>query len=111
MQPAGDRISACGGYGGGSMTAPLPILARDGEATTLKVAVYRSGKSDKTLRRWIKRFGIGHQPASGGPYIVSLVGLEMVRHGDIEALEMLRSGDRSSPQVRRYLDFMGLPAD
>ena len=87
----------------------VPVLIRRDECLSIKRAAYHAGKNDRTIRRWIKRHGIGRQSADGGPYDVSLPALEMVMHGDMPALEMLREGRRSTPEVRRYLDFLGLP--
>lgn len=86
-----------------------PVLMRPDECLNIKRAAHHAGKNDRTIRRWIKQHGIGRQSANGGPYDVSLPALEMVMHGDLAALEMLRSGQRSAPAVRRYLDFLGLP--
>ncbi len=42
---------------------------------------------------------------------ISAPGLEMVIHGDFEALDKLRMGEREDPVVRRYFEWLGLPVD
>lgn len=91
-------------------TAPLPILMHRDEVICLKVAVYRTGRSDKTIRNWCKEFGIGVQPLPGAPLEISAPALEMVKHGDIATLELLREGKRDHPHVRRYFEHVGLPS-
>ena len=91
------------------MTAVQTVLMRRDECLDIKRAADHAGKCDRTIRRWIKQHGIGRQSVDGGPYDVSLPALEMVIHGDLKALEMLRTGRRSEPSVRRYLEFLGLP--
>ena len=86
-----------------------PVLMRRDEAIRIKQAAEYADKSDKTIRRWIKRYGIARQSVDGGPYDVSVLALEMAMHGDFAALELLRAGNRSAPEVRRYVEFLGLP--
>lgn len=88
---------------------PLPILMKGDEPAPLKSLV-RPGLSMSTLRRWCDQYGIARQPGGTGRVEVSRVALAMVEHGDLEALEVLRAGDRSHPAVRRYFDLLGLPA-
>ncbi|MEC5322758.1 hypothetical protein [Aurantimonas sp. A3-2-R12] len=90
------------------MTGAAPILMRPDECLNIKRAADHARKCDRTIRRWIKQHGIGRQSADGGPYDVSLPALEMVMHGDLDALELLRAGHRSLPEVRRYFEFLGL---
>ncbi|MBB3747444.1 hypothetical protein FHX10_007001 [Rhizobium sp. BK591] len=85
-----------------------PILMHRSDIITLKEAVHRTGKSDRTLRTWCKLFGISRQTNSGAPIEISAPALEMVMHGDVEALELLRSGNRHHPRVRRFFDHLGL---
>ncbi|WP_260690532.1 hypothetical protein [Rhizobium leguminosarum] len=89
--------------------SPWPILMRPDEIINLKSAIYHSGRDDKTLRKWCKEFGIGRQAKLGAPIEISAPALEMVIHGDVIALELLRNGNRSHPRVRRYFDHLGLP--
>jgi hypothetical protein len=86
----------------------MPILMKDGEAIPLAKAVHRLGRTDKTTREICKQYGISRQLRPGGPIEVSIPGLEMVKHGDIAALELLRQGKRDDPRVTRYMDFIGL---
>ncbi|MGO6898748.1 hypothetical protein ACCT15_35630 [Rhizobium ruizarguesonis] len=85
-----------------------PILMHRSDIITLKEAVHRTGKSDRTLRSWCKLFGISRQASSGAPIEISAPALEMVMHGDMEALELLRRGDRHHPRVRRFFEHLGL---
>lgn len=87
-----------------------PILMRKDEIINLKTAVYDTGRSEKTIRGWCKDFGIGVQPCPGAPLEISAPALEMVKHGDVAALELLRQGNRAHARVRRYFDHLGLPA-
>lgn len=84
------------------MTAD-PILSLPGETCPLKIAAHRAGKNERTIRRWCKQYGIGMQPSPGAPIEVNTIALEMVMHGDTDALELLRDGQRSHPRVIRYL--------
>lgn len=85
-----------------------PILMRRDEIINLKTAVHVTGRSEKTIRGWCRAFGIGVQPSAGAPLDISAPGLEMVKHGDFAALELLRSGKRDHPRVRRFFDHLGL---
>ena len=49
-----------------------PVLMRRDECLSIKRAADHAGTCDRTIRRWIKRYGIGRQSADGGPYDVSL---------------------------------------
>lgn len=91
------------------MTSRWPILMRADDIIALKTAVHRTGKSEKTIRGWCKTFGIGTQACAGGPLEISAPALEMVRHGDVVALELLREGKRDHPRVSRYFDHLGIP--
>lgn len=86
-----------------------PILMRRDEIINLKTAVHVTGRSEKTIRGWCKEFGIGVQASPGAPLEISAPALEMVRHGDVNALNLLRIGERLHWRVRRYFDHLGLP--
>lgn len=73
-----------------SKEAVLPVLMRPGEIITLKEAVYRTGKNEKTIRRWCKEDGIGRRSSPGAPWEISAVALEAKCYGDAEAIEELR---------------------
>lgn len=92
------------------MTTPWPILMKADDIIALKEAVFATGRSDKTIRHWCKKFGIGRQACAGGPLEISAPALEMVKHGDVAALELLREGKRTHPRVKRYFDHLGIPA-
>lgn len=98
------ELLACEGLG------LAPILMRRDEIINLKTAVHVSGRSEKTIRNWCKDFGIGVQPCPGAPLEISAPALEMVKHGDIAALELFREGKRAHHRVRRYFDHLGLPS-
>lgn len=85
-----------------------PFLMLDAEAAPLK-RLARAGRSEATLRRWGRKYGITRQSSPNAPLEFSVVALAMVEHGDYETLEKLRAGDRSDPMVRRYFDLLGLP--
>jgi hypothetical protein len=58
--------------------------------------------------KWCKEFGIGRQAKPGAPLDISAPALEMVIHGDVAALELLREGKRIHPRVKRYFDHLGI---
>ena len=87
-----------------------PILMRKDEIINLKTAVHVTGRSEKTIRSWCKEFCIGAQPFPGSPLEISAPALEMVRHGDFAALELLRQGRRDHPRVHRIFLHLGLLA-
>jgi hypothetical protein len=74
----------------------------------MKKAIEETGRSDKTLRVWCRDFGIGRQSSPNAPIEISHPALEMVMHGDLMALEMLRAGERTAPRVERYFRHLGL---
>lgn len=92
------------------MSGVVPVLMQPWDCIGIKAAALRARRDDKTIRRWFVRHGIGRRAGPRSPIEISAPALEMVLHGDMEALERLRVGDRSSPAVRRYLDFLGLAA-
>lgn len=87
-----------------------PLIIRREEAIRLKEAIKETGLSDSTLRRWNRRYAIGRQSAANAPIELSFPALAMLVHGDFEALERLRCGDRADERVRRYFDLCGVPA-
>jgi len=89
----------------------VPLLMRPHEIVGVKAAADFAGRSDKTIRRWIGSHGIARQSCANAPLDVHLPALLMVMHKDWPALEMLRAGRRSVPEVRRYFDFLGFDAD
>lgn len=87
---------------------PVPVLMRSGEVISLKEAVFRTGKSEKTVRRWCAADGIGRRSSPTASWEISALALEAKQYGDEEALADLRRGDFSSPRVRRYSELLGL---
>lgn len=81
------------------------------EVTSLKEAAFRSGKSVRTVAGWCRKYGIGRQSSDSAPFEISAPALEMVLHGDMAALELLRDGDRQHPRVKRYFDHLGMPLE
>ncbi len=90
------------------MSDAFPILMHRTDIINLKEAVARTGKSDRTLREWCHVYGIGRQSMRGAPLEISAPALEMVMHGDLEALELMRNGDRRHERVKRFFDHLGL---
>jgi len=86
-----------------------PILFDHAEAVEIKEAAHRVRRSEKTVRRWVSRYGIGRQAGDRAPIEVCVVALVMVEHGDFPSLELLRAGRRDAPEVQRYLNHLGLP--
>lgn len=88
------------------MTA-VAVFIRPDERIGIREACELAGKSDRTIRTWCKQYGIGRVPMSGGALVISRPALNMVLQDDPEALELLRSGDRSHPLVRRHFTETG----
>lgn len=89
--------------------ALAPVLMKRDEILNIARAADRAKRSTDTIRRWCRDFGIARQSAPGAPLEISALALEMVLHGDHEALEKLRAGERSAPEVKRYIDHLGIP--
>ncbi|WP_210209619.1 hypothetical protein [Aureimonas flava] len=87
----------------------LPVLMRPEEIIDLKEAVYRTGKNEKTIRRWCKEDGIGRRTSPGAPWEISAVALEAKRYGDVEALEELRVNSGRTANSARYRAMLGMP--
>ncbi|EAQ35751.1 hypothetical protein NB311A_05023 [Nitrobacter sp. Nb-311A] len=87
---------------------PAPILVENDDVIVLKNAVRLVARNERTIRRWCHRYGIARQAGPAAPLEISAPALVMVAHGDIVALELLRSGDREHPRVRRYFDHVGM---
>ena len=92
------------------MTKPLPVLMWPEEILTLQQAAFRAKRSERTIRRLSRDFGIGRRSATGGPLQISAPALEMVMSDDLPALELLREGRRDAPEVMRYLRSLQLVA-
>jgi len=86
---------------------PWPIIIKPDEEINLKAACHLTRKNEKTIRGWCKDYGIGGA-LPGAPLRISAPAVLMALHGDIAALELLRSGDRTHPRVRRWFDEVGV---
>jgi hypothetical protein len=93
-----------------SSNSPSPILLKADDITNVDKAAHSVGRSPKTIRRWFKQHSIGRQAAPNAVLQISLPAVHMAAAGDFDALELLRTGERHHPSVKRYLDFLGLPA-
>ncbi|MCV3734989.1 hypothetical protein OCK02_02140 [Rhizobium sp. TRM96647] len=87
---------------------PVPILMLPSEIMRIGDAAFYARRNEKTIRRWVRQYGIGRNTGRTAPIEVSRPALDMVLAGDYAALEMLRDGDRSSPEVARYFEMAGL---
>jgi hypothetical protein len=91
------------------MTDPLPpIICKPDDLINVKRAAAVTGLSEKTVRRYFKRYRLGRQVTGSSPLGISLPALQMVVHGDFDALERLRAGNRHHPSVARYFDMLGI---
>ena len=77
----------------------------------LSRAAEKTRKNERTIRRWCQRYGIGRQSGPNAPWEISAPALEMVVYNDMDALELLRGGERCAPQVRRYFDHLGISVE
>lgn len=94
----------------GERNCLLPILMRPDDIVLMKRAVDLTGKDERTLRNWNKRYRIGRQSSKSAPIEFSAPALVMILHGDAFALEELRKGNRIHPSVIRYFEFLGISA-
>ena len=88
---------------------PPCVPMEPGDEISVAQAAYRARISEKTVRRWAAKFGIGRCAEKGAPLWISAPALEMRKHGDVYALELLRSGYRSDPAVLYWLNKVGVP--
>lgn len=86
-----------------------PVLMKRDDVINLERAAFQAKRSTDTIRRWCRKHAIARQSCPNAPLEISAIGLEMVLHNDLEALELLRQGQRSHPDVQRYIDHLGLP--
>ena len=87
----------------------LLLIPRD-EVLTIPAAARYARRSEVQIRRWCKRYPISRQAGRNAPIEVSRLALEMVLHGDFEALEELVTNGREAPAVQRYVRALGLAA-
>lgn len=84
-----------------SRVLPVPMLPS--EIVRIETAMYFAQVSDKTIRLWAHKDGIGRQAEKHSPLQISLPALLMKTDGEMVTLERLRAGARSHPAVRMYL--------
>lgn len=85
-----------------SKVTPVPMLPS--EIVRIETAMFFAQVSDKTIRAWAAKDGIGRQASRHAPLQISLPALLMKADGDMDTLEVLRAGRRSNPIVAAYLD-------
>lgn len=85
-----------------------PVLMKPQDIIPMKTAIDVTGKADRTLRGWCREHGISRQSSASAPLEISRPALEMVMHGDMVALELLRAGERTAPRVARYFRHLGI---
>lgn len=81
---------------------PVPMLPS--EIVRIETAMFFAQVSDKTIRAWAAKDGIGRQASRHAPLQISLPALLMKADGDMQTLEAFRAGRRSNPIVAAYLD-------
>ncbi|QKC81524.1 hypothetical protein [Mesorhizobium sp. NZP2077] len=92
-----------------SVPKPKAVLMRRDEIFSVSQAAHYAKRTEKTIRGWVKNDGIGRQAKKGGPIEISRIALLMVLQNDEVALELLRNGERSHPDVLRYIREIGVP--
>lgn len=83
-----------------------PLIVRRDESIDVAEAMWLTGLSDKHVRRVFEKFKLGAKMGKNSPLRIHRIGLMMAHAGDFAALELLRSGDRDHPLVKRfYVEF------
>src|SRR4051794_30712098 len=85
----------------------VPFDAR--EALPLKAAAATANRSQSTIRGWCSLHAIGRRIPFNGPWLISVVALQMLLDGDRRALRAYLEGDRTSELVVRYYRRLGVP--
>ena len=85
----------------------MPILVRRYEEIDVKAAMTLTGWSDRTIRRAFNKYRLGAKADRNSPLRISEPALMMLKHGDHEALDLLRAGEREHPSVARYFRELG----
>jgi hypothetical protein len=85
---------------------PRPVPMWPGDVWNIKQAAHFAHCHPKTVRRWVKKHGIGRQAGRNARLEISQIALQMVLQGDMEALGILRSGDRNHPRVLFYIKWL-----
>jgi len=81
----------------------LPVPMLPSEIVRIETAMFYADVTDKTIRNWVKAYGIGRQAEDHAPLQISLPALLMKADGEMATLERLRAGDRRHPSVEFYL--------
>lgn len=92
-----------------SVPKPKAVLMRRDDICDVKTAAYEARKTPKTIRCWVKLHGIGRQASPTAPIEISRIALLMVQQGAWDTLELLRNGERSHPEVLRFIREVGVP--
>lgn len=92
-----------------SAPKPKAVLMRRDDICDVKTAAYEARRSPKRIRYWARHLGIGRQASPTSPIEISRIALLMVLQGDLDALELLRNGERSHPDVLRFIREVGVP--
>jgi hypothetical protein len=91
---------------GVSLKTLIPFAAE--EAISVGEAAAHAGKSERTIRNWCVRPGIGRRVA-GGAWAVSRIALAMLLEGDMDALTAYHDGARAQYEpVASYYRRVGL---
>jgi hypothetical protein len=85
-----------------SKVTPVPMMPS--EIVRIETAMFFAQVSDKTIRAWAAKDGIGRQASRHAPLQISLPALLMKADGDMQTLDAFRAGRRSNPIVAAYLD-------
>jgi hypothetical protein len=88
-----------------------PLLIPRDEIIPLKRAVDDTGRSADTIRGYNRKHCIARETCPNAPLEISAVALQMVIHGDYEALELLHRGERSHPPWYGTAGFLGCRND
>ncbi|MBB3610977.1 hypothetical protein [Rhizobium sp. BK602] len=81
----------------------LPVPMMPSEIVRIETAMFFAQVSDKTIRGWAQKDGIGRQAGRHAPLQISLPALLMKVDGETGTLELLRSGDRGNSAVKLYM--------
>jgi hypothetical protein len=85
----------------GSRKLPVPMLPS--EIVRIETAMFFAQVSDKTIRIWAHKDGIGRQAERHSPLQISMPALLMKIDGQVDTLECLRSNQRTHTGVQLYL--------
>jgi hypothetical protein len=83
-------------------TAPRAVLMERRDVITVEAARQIAGKDESTIRRWVRRFGIGRSIGQGSRIEISQPALLAVMSRDFAAVDLMRDGNRTHESVIRY---------